>query len=115
MSTSNFPVLLHNLFDQSVLFVVFFVMYGTKFLTVMYNLDAVQSLGDIPDSDDLPEVDQLEEEGFADTDSRPLYRAQTREDLLDEDSAGDSSDRVRNNFFVSNIKCSELFAFQIGF
>ena len=60
------------------------------------DLDAVQSLGDIPDSDDLPEVDQLEEECSADMDARPLYRAQTREDLLDEDSAGDSSDRVRN-------------------
>lgn len=57
--------------------------------------DAVQSLGDIPDSDDLPEVDQLpEEESSADLDTnRPLYRAQTREDLLDEDSAGDSSDQ----------------------
>lgn len=51
-------------------------------------------MGDIPDSDDLPEVDQLEEESSADMDARPLYRAQTREDLLDEDSAGDSSDRV---------------------
>lgn len=51
-------------------------------------------MGDIPDSDDLPEADQLEEESSADIDARPLYRAQTREDLLDEDSAGDSSDRV---------------------
>lgn len=44
----------------------------------------------------MPEVDQLpEEESPADVDAnRPLYRAQTREDLLDEDSAGDSSDRV---------------------
>ncbi|XP_054720179.1 protein scribble homolog [Uloborus diversus] len=55
--------------------------------------DAVQSLADIPDSDDLPETDQMPEENSADVENRPLYRAQTREDLLDEESAGDSSDQ----------------------
>ncbi|XP_055942822.1 protein scribble homolog isoform X2 [Argiope bruennichi] len=55
--------------------------------------DAVQSLADIPDSDDLPEVEQMPEESVEDVESnRPLYRAQTREDLLDEDSAGESSE-----------------------
>ncbi|GIY38080.1 hypothetical protein CEXT_685452 [Caerostris extrusa] len=55
--------------------------------------DAVQSLADIPDSDDLPEADQLPEENVEDPDvARPLYRAQTREDLLDEDSAEESSE-----------------------
>ncbi|GFX15517.1 protein lap4 [Trichonephila clavipes] len=55
--------------------------------------DAVQSLADIPDSDDLPEADQMPEENLEDVETaRPLYRAQTREDLLDEDSAGDSSE-----------------------
>ncbi|CAL1294500.1 unnamed protein product [Larinioides sclopetarius] len=55
--------------------------------------DAVQSLADIPDSDDLPEVEQMPEENAEDVESnRPLYRAQTREDLLDEDTAGESSE-----------------------
>ncbi|GIY57560.1 hypothetical protein CDAR_623261 [Caerostris darwini] len=55
--------------------------------------DAVQSLADIPDSDDLPEADQLPEENVEDPDvARPLYRAQTREDLLDEESAEESSE-----------------------
>ncbi|KAG8198494.1 hypothetical protein JTE90_017360 [Oedothorax gibbosus] len=55
--------------------------------------DAVQSLADIPDSDDLPEVDQLPDENTKELDpNRPLYRAHTREDLLDQDSEGESSD-----------------------
>lgn len=55
--------------------------------------DAVQSLADIPDSDDQPEADQLPEETAEGPDAnRPLYRASTREDLLDQDTDGESSD-----------------------
>ncbi|XP_015903833.1 protein lap4 [Parasteatoda tepidariorum] len=60
--------------------------------------DAVQSLADIPDSDDLPEADQMPEQTEDVDSNRPLYRAQTREDLLDEEeSALDSSDEAEKH------------------